>query len=134
MKNHVFILLTSLFVGVCNVCGQVMQLNDAPSYEIGGQSTKGLACFAEGNIQDSLKVYFNVEVILNRPLQKREDEIIVSSVQISEMRAVNFQNTSYPEVFYLTSTDKARVKEYQELWENIPNILRLGIKIYLMQV
>lgn len=69
MKNHVFILLTSLFVGVCNVCGQVMQLNDTPLYEIGSQSTKGLACFAEGNIQDSLKVYFNVEVILNRPLQ-----------------------------------------------------------------
>lgn len=93
-----------------------------------------MASFAEGNIQDSLKVYFNVEVILNRPLQKHEDEIIVSSVQVSEMRAVNFQKTSYPEVFYLTSTDKARVKEYQELWENIPNILRLGIKIYLMQV
>lgn len=43
MKNHVFILLTSLFVGVCNVCGQVMQLNDAPLYEIGGQSTKGIS-------------------------------------------------------------------------------------------
>lgn len=128
MKNQVFILFISLLVGACDTCGQVKQLNDAPLYEIGGQSAKGLACFAERNIQDSLKVYFKVEVSLNQPLQKHVDKVIASSVQVTEMRAVNFQKTGYPEVFYLTSIDKTRDKKYQELWDKYTQYIKAWYK------
>lgn len=116
MKNQFIVLLFAVFIGLCDANAQVKQLNDAPLYEFGGQSSKGLAYFADENIQDSLKVFFKVEVSFKHILQENSSPK-VSSVQVLDINAINLQKPGNPQEFYLTLNDIKRHEKYQCIWE-----------------